>query len=87
MPKHHSIWIGYDAREAEAFGVCRYTLRHHAPGVPIGAVELDDVRDRGWYRRPTSRKDGRLWDEISEAPMSTEFAISRFLTPHLAQWL
>lgn len=28
---------------------------------------------------------GRNWDVISNAPMSTEFAISRFLTPHLAQ--
>ena len=27
----------------------------------------------------------RLWDDISEAPMSTEFAISRFLTPTLAE--
>lgn len=28
---------------------------------------------------------GQMWDEISQAPMSTDFAISRFLTPLLAQ--
>jgi lipopolysaccharide biosynthesis glycosyltransferase len=32
-----------------------------------------------------SRRDGKLWDNISEAPCSTEFAISRFLTPILAR--
>ena len=85
MPKHHSIWVGYDQRETEAFGVCRYSLRHHAPGVPVRAVVLDELRDGGAYRRPTSRKDGRLWDDISEAPMSTEFAVARFLTPYLAR--
>lgn len=45
---------------------------------------LSSLRERGLYTRPTSRKDGRLWDEISEAPMATEFACSRFLVPHLA---
>lgn len=31
------------------------------------------------------RRQCVMWDEISDAPMSTEFAISRFLTPVLAQ--
>src|SRR3546814_2133559 len=30
------------------------------------------------------RRDGRLWDVISEVPMSTEHAIARFLVSHLA---
>jgi lipopolysaccharide biosynthesis glycosyltransferase len=39
------------------------------------------------YTRPTCRSDsGQLWDEISRAPMSTEFAISRFFTPLLAKF-
>ncbi len=45
---------------------------------------LDDLRARGLYRRPTSHRDGRLWDDISGAPCATEFSISRFLVPHLA---
>ncbi len=80
-----SIYVGYEPREAEAFAVCRQSLRRFAPHVPMQAIALDEVRDAGLYRRPTSTKDGRLWDDISEAPMSTEFAISRFLTPHLAK--
>lgn len=86
---NRSIWLGYDPRETEAFAVCRRTLRRFAPGVPIHAVVLDELRDAGLYRRPVSRRklpDGnqQLWDDISDAPMSTEFAVSRFLTPRLA---
>lgn len=36
------------------------------------------------YRRPTERMpNGHLWDEISDAPMSTEHAIARFFVPYL----
>jgi lipopolysaccharide biosynthesis glycosyltransferase len=80
-----SIYIGYDERESEAFAVCRHSIARHSPDIPVHAIEIDDVRDAGLYYRPTSRKDGRLWDDISEAPMSTAFAISRFLTPILAR--
>lgn len=86
-----SIYIGYDTRETETFAVCRHTLRLHAPDIPIHAICLDEMRAAGLYWRPTSRKPNNghatsnLWDDISEAPMSTEFAISRFLTPVLAK--
>ncbi len=54
--------------------------------VPIRGVILEHLKQDGLYRRPTRRNaDGHLWDEISDAPMSTEFAISRFLVPHLAK--
>lgn len=52
--------------------------------VPIRGLVLSELRSAGLYTRPTSIRDGRLWDDISEAPMATEFAISRFLTPYLA---
>ena len=80
-----SIYIGYDARETEAFAVCRHTLSKYAPDIPIHSICLDEMRAAGLYWRPTVIKDGRLWDDISEAPMSTTFAISRFLTPVLAK--
>jgi len=84
-----SIWIGYEPRETEAFAVARRTLRRHAPGVPIHAIELSTLREAGLYTRPTSyRQQGNktiMWDDISDASCSTEFAISRFLTLHLAR--
>jgi hypothetical protein len=80
-----SIYIGFDPREAEAFAVCRHSLRRYNPIISINAIELDTVRDAGLYWRPTSRRKEQLWDDISDAPMATEFAISRFLTPILAR--
>lgn len=44
------------------------------------------MREIDFYWRPTEIRDGRLWDVISEAPMATEFAISRFLTPWNGQF-
>src|SRR5690349_9446256 len=80
-----SIYIGYDERESEAFGVCRHSIRRHSPDIPVKAIEIGDMRDAGLYYRSTSRRNGQLWDDISDAPMSTAFAISRFLTPILAR--
>ncbi len=80
-----SVWIGYDPREAEAFAVARESIRHYDRYLPVRGIVLRDLQDRGLYWRPTRRRLGRLWDDISDAYMSTEFAISRFLTPTLAK--
>ena len=46
------------------------------------------LRAHGLYQRPHEQRHGQLWDVISDAPMSTSFACSRFLVPMLArnQW-
>lgn len=81
-----TIYIGFDPREAAAFAVARYSTRQHTmPHMNGFGLKLSALRAIGLYNRPTSLKDGRLWDDISEAPMATEFAISRFLVPQLAQ--
>jgi lipopolysaccharide biosynthesis glycosyltransferase len=86
MSERVSVFIGWDPREADAFAVARNSAqRRTRMPVPIRGVVLDDLRAKGLYTRPTSRRDGRLWDDISDAPMSTEFAISRFLVPKLAE--
>lgn len=81
-----SIWIGFDARWPGALAVARQSAERYAiDGVDIRGIVLGDMREQGLYWRPTSQKGEQLWDDISEAPMATEFAISRFLTPHLAR--
>jgi len=81
-----SIFIGFDPREAAAFAVCRDSIRRTlTQPIPVKGIVLDDLRRLDLYNRPTEIKDGQLWDTISEAPMSTEFAISRFFTPFLAR--
>ena len=80
------ICIGYDPREHHAYEVAELSTRHFAPpNTLILPVELDQLRRAGLYYRPTSVRDGRLWDDISGAYMSTEFAISRFLSIIVAQ--
>lgn len=85
-----SIYIGYDPRDYKGYAVANYTIRKWDRYVPIRGLVLDDLRAKGLYYRPTEvriNSDGRkqLWDQISDAPMSTEFSISRFLVPHLAR--
>lgn len=74
------IVIGYDPRERVAWDVCARSILRHAktpPSIrPIGIRTLGEE-----YARPTEVRDGRLWDVISEAPMSTEFALARFFVP------
>ena len=80
-----SIWVGFDPREQDAFHVAVRSIQAHlSDAIPIFAVALEPLQRKGVYQRPMQRRNGQLWDLISDAPMSTEFAISRFLVPHLA---
>ena len=82
-----SIYVGYDPREIAAFEVAVASIKDHlTTPVPVHDICLAEMKAAGFYRRPTEVRDGRLWDVISEAPCATEFSISRFLTPLLAQW-
>jgi hypothetical protein len=83
---NRSIWIGYEPREADAYLVCVSSIRAHCPDPPpIRPLILEQLRLAGLYARPSHQRNGRMFDEISGAPCSTEFAISRFLTPILAK--
>lgn len=88
---NRSVWIGFDPREGAAFAVARFSAQHHCVvPIPVFGVVLDELRRGGLYSRPTylnkTEEGGSyLYDAISGAPMSTEFAISRFLVPHLAK--
>jgi hypothetical protein len=86
-----SIWIGFDPREADAFAVAFKSIaRRLTHDIEIKGVVLDHVRKDGLYFRPTETRindtgNKQLWDTVSGWWMSTEFAISRFLTPVLAK--
>ncbi len=85
MESKRSIYIGFDPREAAAFAVCRDSIQRSLTlPIPTYGIVLDDLRRDGLYTRPIEQRDGQLYDPISEAPMSTEFAISRFFVPYLA---
>ncbi len=82
-----TVYIGYDPSEREAYRVARWSIEKHCAGaVRIVPLDLRALTSHGLLNRPTTRiRGGQLWDVLSDAPMSTEFAISRFLTPILNQ--
>jgi len=80
----NTIYIGYDPREKVAYDVAEYSIRARAcRSVDIRPLKLDEVRNAGILTRPIEKKDGRLYCPISQAPMATEFAISRFCVPFI----
>ncbi len=82
--KPWSAWIGFDPREAAAFAVAKQSASRLSNPISIKGVVLADLQRRGFYTRPTEVRLGKLWDVVSGAHMSTEFAISRFFVPMLA---
>ena len=67
------IYVGYDSREDIAWEVCRYSLIRHAVGeISICPLKQPPLRELGLYTRPEDKT------------ASTEFSLTRFLTPFLA---
>lgn len=83
----NEVFIGYDDRERVAYNVCAFSImRRSSQPIDITPLKLDALRKEGLYTRPhIKRKRGYLWDVISDAPMATEFANSRWLVPYLAE--
>ncbi len=67
------IFVGYDSRETIAWEVCRHSLLRHAAGeISVIPLRQGALRDLGLYTRPY------------DIGASTEFSLTRFLTPYLA---
>lgn len=79
------IFIGWDPKETRAWDVARHSIlkRTTNPKTQIIPLQLQTLRERGIFTRPVETRDGKLWCPISQAPMATEFAISRFAVPIL----
>lgn len=72
-PQQRKIFVGYDSREDIAWQICRHSLERHATGpVAIHPLRQTALRELGLYTRPY------------DATSSTEFSLTRFLTPHIA---
>ena len=80
------VYIGWDSREDLAYQVCRYSILNRA-SVPVRIVPLKhrELRQQALFWRPwLTEGGGQMIDCIDGRPMSTEFAFTRFLVPHLA---
>lgn len=73
MTEALKIFVGYDSREDIAWQVCRHSLLRHAQGsLKVIPIRQSVVRELGIYTRP------------ADTSASTEFSLTRFLTPFLA---
>lgn len=67
------IFVGYDSREDVAWQVCRHSLlRHASRPISVHPLRQRSLRELGLYTRP------------DDPTASTEFSLTRFLTPYLA---
>lgn len=84
MPSPFRIFIGWDAAQERAWNVAAHSARTlSSVPIQIHALVIDELRAVSLYTRPTRREGAGYWDEISDAPMATGHAISRFLVPYL----
>ena len=67
------IFIGYDSREKIAFHVLSYSIITNAT-IPVSITPINLNNLKRFYNRPRGKKE------------STEFSISRFLTPYLSNY-
>ncbi len=77
-------YIGYDERERVAAEVAAKTLRARS-GLEPEFLDSARLAAHGLLERVSDHRGGQDYDLVSNASKSTRFAISRFLTPVLAQ--
>lgn len=78
------VFIGYDQREAEAYRVAKKSLLANCSAADVVKLDSDRLAAYGLLRRATDRRGG-IYDLPSNAAAATDFHVSRFLVPHLAQ--
>jgi hypothetical protein len=81
---------GWEAREAVGFNVAQFSaIRRTSEPLRFIPLMENALRYNELYTRPHEQRNGQLWDMISNAPMATSFACSRFLAPWLSekQWV
>lgn len=78
------VYIGSDDNELEAVRVAITSLQKQNRHLKPTLLWEERLRASGLYTRPVDAR-GQPYDILSNAPCSTQFATSRFLTPILAQ--
>jgi hypothetical protein len=79
------VFIGFDPAEIRAHLVATASLHSCASERhDVRRVSMDELQAKRFYTRATRHMErGQLWDEVSQAPMSTGHAIARFFVPML----
>jgi hypothetical protein len=83
-----NCFVGWDARETEAYEVCKYSLsRHSSDALHIEPVKHRVLRHMGLFNRPwhIDPGSGQWFDSKDGKPFSTEFSHPRFCVPAYAR--
>lgn len=81
------VFVGYDAREDAAYGVCRFSIADRtSDAIAVTPMKHKPLRHGGLFDRPWTIEGatGQIIDQRDGKPCSTEFSFTRFLTPFLA---
>jgi hypothetical protein len=80
------VYIGFDSRERVAYDVAKFSLvEKSSKPMLVTPLMIQRLQASGLSERPYRIYRNSVWDVISDAPVSTEFANTRFLVPLLAQ--
>lgn len=80
------IFIGYDAREDDAYRVCKRSLiRRSDSPLHIQPLTIGPLQNSGLFRRTWHESEGQKIDDLDGRPFSTDFSFTRFLVPALKQ--
>lgn len=83
----YQVFVGFDAAEMVACNVAVQSMYLHTSRSEAKVERISRLSLWKHYTRPTTRMpNGQLFDEISDAPMSTDHAIARFWIPFLCQY-
>lgn len=80
------VFIGWDENERRACTVADYSLHRSASRSPVHVDRISMLTVKDYARPTTTLPTGQLFDEISDAPMSTAHAIARFWVPRLCEF-
>lgn len=81
--KRFNIYLGYDSREKLAYEVAKFSILQRTNEKEVNIIPIDRFTTKSILKRPVRIEGFQLFDEISNAPMSTDFAIARFCVPIL----
>lgn len=80
------VFLGWDAMEERACKIAEYSIYRHARRNPVRVEPLSLDTVKGYTRPTVTQPNGHLFDEVSDAPMSTTHAIARFWVPRVCEY-
>lgn len=87
LEQPYHVFVGFDAQELRTCNIAISSLHGNTLRSQVRVDRISRLSLFKYYTRPTSQMpSGQLYDDISDAPMSTDHAIARFFVPFLMDY-